>query len=233
MAGATKSSYKAVLRAAKVADVERVQGFYDKHPHKNILGRAEAVRQACARGRQFIVEVDGEIIAASGCYPVGETSYLEAGGTRVADAWNGFELQGLFIWARIAAVALTERDAQITTAVDGDNPRSLVHVERHRFEPWTTPAPDLLSECDSAEGRAGCAKKAALPAGSICCCQFYLLSRAALRQEVADFLAATSASLDVERARKDGSAVLVVHIACASVASSEQREILAAIAGGE
>src|SRR5262245_13233155 len=108
------------LRPAREPDIERVAEFYKKNPHKNVLGReAETVRIAVEQGRQFLVEVDSDVIAVSGIFPYEGKRLFEVGGTRVADVWGGFKLQEPLFWARFGAIFLTEEDLPtIVTVID-------------------------------------------------------------------------------------------------------------------
>jgi N-acetylglutamate synthase-like GNAT family acetyltransferase len=226
------TSWNATLRTATADDVDAILQFYKDNPNKNVLGRSDAVRNACENGRQFLVEVEGAIVGVSGAFPSGAKSLVEVGGTRVADDWQGFGLQERLFWARFAAIVLTEdRDVQITTAVDPDNATSKHSILKQGFAKWDEPAPELLVECDPGPGRAGCEKKAALPAGAKCCSDFFLISRDALRAAIRAFLDDTKESTTVTRTRKSGD-VLTLHVTCKTVCDPERREDLEAFCEG-
>ncbi|MGE0872362.1 MAG: N-acetyltransferase family protein [Kofleriaceae bacterium] len=227
--------WKAVLRAATPSDFDAVRAFYKENPSKNVLGRDEMVERACQDGRQFLVEVDGRIVATTGTYPIHDV-LVEVGGTRVADAWQGFGLQDLLFRARFAAIVLTEDvSVRITTGVDLESaPESRHGIEKQGFEQWADLDPALLTECDPAPGRKGCEKKrCGLPTGAKCCCTFYLMPTPTLRERLKEFVELTQNSFFVPRTRKTDAAKMVVEIRCSSVTDPARREVLVAFCRGE
>jgi hypothetical protein len=222
-----------ILRTATEADVQDVLDFYLENPDKNVLGRAQAVKNACEDGRQFLVAIDDEIIGVSGAFPSGDPKYIEVGGTRVADSQQGFGLQTLLFWARFATIVLTEEpDVRITTAVDPGNSASRAGILKQGFVPWAEPVQALLAECDPGPGRAGCSKKASLPLGSKCCSEFFLLPQEALVSAIESFLSETRGATTIVRSRKKDGGVLRVEVACKSVIDPERREMLEAFCHG-
>lgn len=171
-----------ILRPPAREEAFRVLDFYEANRREFLLPRPDTdFAGAVERGQHFVIENDGEIVAASGVFEYGEhLRYVEASETLVLPEVQGFGLQALLFRVRIASIVLTQGPAiGITTAVDPDNTRSVQTTRKQGFELWTTPIEQAFESCPTCPHAVQ---------SRPCCCDFYLLPVDKAREAVTQLL---------------------------------------------
>lgn len=157
--------------------------FYQKNPHPFLLPRpASEFEVAVEQGRYFIVEVEGQIVAASGIFDYDEKkSFVELAETRVVKEWQGYRLQELLFRLRIASLILSQgkNALEITTAIDPENPVSKKNMESIKFQEWKEIIPEAFKTCPN------CPRK---NTERVCCCDFYILPTESKKEAVKKLL---------------------------------------------
>jgi hypothetical protein len=178
--------HRAMMRNATVDEVDPIYQFYRNANDPNVLPRPKEDYYAAARrGLFYIIESNGQLIAAAGLFYLGENlaSPMEVGSAYVVPPMRGFKLQLLLLNARIVAAWLfLHADLKLITAVKPENEASRQSVSNVGFVPWLDPIPEAFKPC------AHCMSRPNLSSDRKCCCDFYILSKAQLYMAVSSLL---------------------------------------------
>lgn len=214
-----------ILRPPKREEARRVVNFYEANSREFLLPRPDTdFTGAVARGQHFVIEKDGEIVAASGIFEYGEhLPYVEVSETLTLPPVQGFGLQALFYRVRFASIVVTQGPAiGITTAVDPRNKRSVRTTLKQGFALWSVPIPEAFESCHTCPHSVAHRK---------CCCDFYLLPVASARAAVAQLLL-ESATGEIVLLNKNNDELRIDCAGCRFLGEEEIRSMLEEFVAG-
>lgn len=168
------TKFEAVLRNATPNDVERIVAFLISNPSPNIkLRRTEAYEASVANDVFYVLEVDEQLIAVAGVFPIVEdSSDYELGSLYLVESYRGFGIQELMMPLGIAATLIFDSEAIIYAGVRNGPlaESSRRNIKAAGFEPLVDKDDPLFeSTCPSCDSRP--------ESGDSCCGTFYVLPR--------------------------------------------------------
>lgn len=204
------------VRLAHPDEKDSLLEFYQKNPDPFLLPRpAPEFEQAVEEGRYFVIEVNGEIIAASGIFDYDEAQpFVELAETRVIKDWQGYRLQGLLFRLRIASVILGQgkNTLQITTAIDPENEISRKTMKSINFQEWKEIIPEAFNSCPTCPNRTD---------KRDCCCDYFILPTESKKQAVSTLLT-ESKKKEILMTNKHGQE-LILKCECRMLIETERR----------
>jgi len=166
-------------------DVDRAHRFYDTYGTDALVPRTrEDVAEGIAGRATILGQCGGEVIAiASNFEP--NYPYVELGGTLVAPPFRGFGLQKMFFAARFSNLLLSQgSDLVFATSIKPWARDSIGSALATGFEPWSTPAAELLGSCTK------CPKRVEQAQGR-CCAGYYKIPPERVLKSIVRLLDAT------------------------------------------
>ena len=213
------------LRPPKREEARRVISFYEANRREFLLPRPVSdFTNAVGRGQHFVIEIGGEIVAASGIFEYGEhLPYVEVSETLALPLVQGFGLQDLFFRVRFASIVVTQGPAiGITTAVDPKNERSVRTTLKQGFALWPATIDEAFDSCLTCPHSVAHRK---------CCCDFYLLPVASARAAVSKLLL-ESAAREIVLSNKNNDELRIECAGCRFLAEEEIRSMLEEFVAG-
>ena len=213
------------LRPPKREEARRVISFYEANRRQFLLPRPVSdFTNAVERGQHFVIEIGGEIVAASGIFDYGEhLPYVEVSETLAVPLVQGFGLQDLFFRVRFASIVVTQGPAiGITTAVDPKNERSVRTTLKQGFVLWPAPIDAAFDSCLTCPHSVAHRK---------CCCDFYLLPLASARAAVSKLLLESAAG-EIVLSNKNNDELRIECAGCRFLGEEEIRSMLEEFVAG-
>lgn len=214
-----------ILRPPKREEARRVITFYEANSREFLLPRPDTdFRGAVERGQHFVIEKDGEIVAASGIFEYGEQlPYVEVSETLALPPVQGFGLQALFFRVRFASIVVTQGPAiGITTAVDPKNERSVRTTLKQGFALWPAPISEAFESCLACPHSVAHRK---------CCCDFYLLPVGSAKAAISKLLLESAAG-EIVLTNKNSDELRINYAECRFLAEEEIRSMLEEFVAG-